>query len=75
MIKLGAKVRDKISGFAGVATGRAEYLYTTPTVQVSPEGLDSSGKLLGAVWFEETQLELTNGKNVVGYEAVTSPQP
>lgn len=48
-IKLGDKVRDRVSGFTGVATGRAEYLYTTPTVQVTPEAIGSDGKLIGSV--------------------------
>lgn len=68
-IKLGDKVCDRVSGFTGLATGRAEYLYTTTTVQVTPEAVDSNGKLIGAVWFEEAQLEVADEKPAAGYVA------
>lgn len=67
MIELGAKVRDKVSGFTGLATGRAGYLYTTATVQVTPKSIGADGKLIGCVWFEESQLEPANDKREAGY--------
>ncbi len=70
-IELGRKVRDKVSGFEGIVTGRAEYLYTTPTVQVTPEAVGSDGKLIGSVWLEEAQLEPAGAKRLAGY----TPEP
>lgn len=64
---LGDKVRDRVSGFAGIATGRAEYLYTTPTVQITPVATGADGKLLGAVWLEEAQLEPADDRPRAGY--------
>lgn len=66
-ITLGTKVRDRVSGFTGLATGRAEYLYTTPTVEVTPDTIGTDGKLIGAVWLEEAQLEPAGEKSAAGY--------
>ena len=56
MIELGTKVRDIVSNFRGIATARAEYRFCTPRIQVSPDRIDSDGKLIEPVWFEEAQL-------------------
>lgn len=53
MIRLGAKVKDKETGFEGIATGRAEYLYGDPRVMV--EGLDDTKRPI-EWWFEEERL-------------------
>lgn len=34
MITLGSKVHDGITGFSGIATGRAEYLHGCPSVLI-----------------------------------------
>lgn len=39
MIKLGDKVKDKISGFEGLATARSEFLYGCVRILVEPTGL------------------------------------
>ena len=36
-VDLGSRVEDKVDGRKGVVTGRAEYLYTAPMVQVASE--------------------------------------
>jgi hypothetical protein len=57
-LKLGDTVKDKMTGFTGVVTGRAEFLYTVPSVKVQPQGLKEDGSPKEAVWFEEPQLTL-----------------
>lgn len=42
MIKLGAKVRDKVTKFEGLVTARAEYLCDAPRVLV--ESVDNTGR-------------------------------
>lgn len=55
MVKLGDRVTDRISGFSGIATGRAEYLYGCVRVQVEPEALHD-GKPVESQWFDEQRL-------------------
>lgn len=52
--KLGDKYRDRITGFEGTATGRAEYLYEEPSVQITRA--DGSGKP-ESVWLAEGRLD------------------
>lgn len=51
MIKLGTKVRDSITGFEGIVTARAEYLYGCIRCEVA--GCDKPGE---ALWFDEQRL-------------------
>jgi hypothetical protein len=55
MVKLGARVTDRISGFTGIATGRSEYLYGCVRILVEPEALHD-GKPVEAQWFDEQRL-------------------
>ena len=57
MIKLGDRVRDNISGFSGIATGRCEYLYAGLSVMVTPEEM-RDGKPVEPQWFDERRLSL-----------------
>jgi len=69
MIKLGSKVKDKITGFTGIVTGYVRYLSGCNQALVVPP-LDKDGKLQEANWFDEQRLEkaddsivtLDNGK-------------
>lgn len=56
-IKLGDKVKDKISGFTGIATGKADYLAGCIRIQISPQTLDKDGKPGGEEWFDEDLVE------------------
>jgi hypothetical protein len=56
MIKLGSQVRDIISGFSGVAMGRAVYLYDAPKILVVPKKLKDAIPFPGE-WLNEKQLE------------------
>jgi hypothetical protein len=52
MIKLGTRVKDAITGFEGIATSRAEYLYGCVRVLVEPQIL-KDGKPVEALWLDE----------------------
>ncbi len=56
MIKLGQKVRDKITGFEGIATSKAEYLNGCIQFCVRPR-IDKEGKCQDGEYFDVEQLE------------------
>lgn len=57
MIKLGDKVRDKISGLAGLLViARMEKLYGSSTLQVWVQQMQSTQ------WLEEQQCEVSDAK-------------
>lgn len=55
MIKLGQKVKDKITGFTGIAIGKAEYLTGCNQYGVQPP-MGKDGKVEAASWFDEGRL-------------------
>jgi hypothetical protein len=55
-MKLGDVVKDRISGFKGVATCRLEYLNGCVRWQVSPQELHD-GKPVDSHYFDDEQLE------------------
>lgn len=55
--KLGTKLRDKISGFEGVAIARTEWLYSCVRWTLSPSGLKDDGGTKANHTFDEPQLE------------------
>lgn len=55
MVELGTKVKDSITGFEGIAVGRAVYLYGCVRVLVEPEEM-KDGKPIEAIWFDEQRL-------------------
>jgi len=60
MVKLGSMVRDRITGFEGVATGRAEYLHGCPTVLVESPQLEKGE--IKKQWIDEPRLEVIEEK-------------
>ena len=63
MTKLGDRVKDKVSGFTGIVTGRTEYLNGCTRVVVEPEGLHE-GKPIDSHYFDEMQVEVIK-ENVI----------
>jgi len=67
MIKLGDKVRDKVSGYEGIATSRTEHLNGCFQIELTPK--IKKGKVptldeITGVAFDEQQLErIGNGIN------------
>lgn len=59
-IELGAKVKDLETGFKGVVTCRAEYLYHSPKVLV--ENIDTTGRPI-EWWFDEERVYLCKEDN------------
>jgi len=62
--RLGQTVKDRISGFSGVVTGRTEYLFANVRVEVTPrvviEGAPGKGQ-----WFDEERLEIDESAELV----------
>lgn len=63
MIALGSKVKDKVTGFEGIAIGRSTFLNGCARVGVQPK-IGADGKIIDASWFDEPQLETVEA-NVV----------
>jgi len=57
MIKLGLKAKDKITGFEGIITGRAQYLTGCNQAVLVPT-VDDKGLVRGGEWFDEARLEI-----------------
>lgn len=57
MIELGRKMRDTVSGFAGVAMGQTVWLNGCVRVCLQPP-VDKDGKLPEEKWFDEPQVEI-----------------
>lgn len=67
MTVLGNKYRDKVSGFTGTCTAKTEYLFTTCTSGITPEGL-KDGQPIPTQWFEDGRLEpIESEKKVEGF--------
>ncbi len=54
MIELGSTVKDKVTGFEGIATGRAEYLTGCPRVCVEATKLEDGETK--SQWFDDPRL-------------------
>lgn len=57
-VKLGDRVKDAISGFKGIVTGRYEYLYGCVRCSVRPEDLAKDGTPAKSEVFDEGQLQV-----------------
>jgi len=70
-VKLGDRVRDKITGFEGVAVARTQYLNGCARIAVQSTVL-KEGKPLDTEWFDEKQVGPSQGKT--GGPGITPPQ-
>lgn len=61
MIELGQEVKDKVTGFKGIASGRCVYLSGCAHVSIQPK-VGKDGKLPEAKWFDEPMIELVSKK-------------
>ena len=64
MINLGARVKDTITGFEGIAVSRVEHLYGCVRYSVQPTKLNKDGKPIENEWFDEAGLEVLVKKAV-----------
>lgn len=69
-IRLGDRVRDRITGFQGIVVGITAYLYMCNRPIVQPEGLTPDGKQIESLSFDEPQLEIIER----GVIAATDPR-
>jgi hypothetical protein len=60
--ELGLKVKDIITGFSGVITGRCEYLTGCRQYSISSNKLHSGD--IKQVWFDEDRLNPVKGKSM-----------
>jgi len=67
MIKLGDSVKDKITGYVGIAIGRSEFLYSSSRVEVQSDAMDGP-KLLDPEWFDEARLTITQQNHCLGFQ-------
>lgn len=56
-IKLGDKVKDKISGFIGIVVACTDWMHGCTRIGVQPTKLKDDGTLIDAQWFDLPQLE------------------
>ena len=70
MIKLGCTVRDTITGFTGVVTGRVQYITECAQALIQPP-VDKEGKFVDSQWIDEPRLEVGDQEVVVIYSGAT----
>lgn len=69
---LGATVKDRVTGFKGVATAYCIYLTGCNQVAVTPP-VDGEGKARDGVWFDVQRLEIDTGKKVIRLDNEKAP--
>jgi hypothetical protein len=57
-LQLGDKVKDKITGFEGIATSRTVYINGCVRIGIQPVKLSKEGKTQEADYFDEGQIEI-----------------
>ena len=63
-INLGDEVKDKVTGFKGIAVAVTTWLNGCVRVTITPEGLDKEGKVKTSESFDEEQLTLIKAGKV-----------
>ena len=63
MLDLGDKVKDRITGFTGIAVGKTDWIYGCTRIGVQPE-MDKEGKLQEVQWFDTLSLDVVE-KNTI----------
>lgn len=64
-IKLGDLVKDMITGFTGIATSRAEYLFGCVHIGITSTKVDKDGVPIGAMNFDEQRVVRVDKRDVV----------
>ena len=62
-IKVGSRVRDRITGCEGVAVARTVWQHGCPRITVQPELLRDDGTPVDTVVFDEPQVEAVCGES------------
>lgn len=72
MIALGTKVKDVITGFSGVVTGRVEYLTGCNQLLVTP-AIAKDGSARESCWFDEQRCKPVRGAKKIVLENGATP--
>lgn len=59
----GCEFEDRITGFKGICTGRAEYISGCTQLLITPK-LKEPGESTKAEWFDEQRLKQVGGKRI-----------
>jgi len=70
---IGKEVRDKITGFTGICTGHAKYLYGCDQFNIVPKAKPEDTKLGDSYWFDEGRIEIVG--NGISAQEVTGNKP
>lgn len=62
-MELGCRVKDKITGFKGIATGICKYITGCDRILVTPP-VDKEGKYVESEWIDIQRLSLVGGKKL-----------
>ena len=65
MFEMGTEVRDKITKFTGVVTGKSEYITGCTQYLLQPPCAKDTGAFVNGTWFDENRLELVNAVRVL----------
>ncbi len=74
MVTLGDEVKDKVTGFSGIAVARHTYLQGCNRISVQPP-VDKDGKNLESCTFDEPQLIVVTQQKVVAGDNDTDGGP
>lgn len=73
VIELGSKVRDRVTGFEGIAVARAIHLYMCDRYTVQPE-VDKEGKMKDGLWIDGLALDVIAPPSALVKESLPEPQ-
>jgi len=73
-INLGDRVKDRISGFTGIAYSKYEWLNKCKRIDILPETFDKDGKVQDSIAFDDVQVELVEAGVVVVSPNVSTAQ-
>lgn len=71
-ISFGSIYRDRVTGFTGVATGKATYISGCSQVLVAPM-VGTDGAFREGQWFDEQRLELVDDVNRIVLDNGSTP--
>ena len=66
-IKLGDRVKDRITGLIGIVTGYHYYLFGCERVSVQPESVGENGAIPDSIGIDAVQCELVRPGAIKGY--------
>ena len=73
-IQLGDRVRDTLTGFAGIAVAETQWLHGCRRITIQPEKLND-GKVVEAMTFDEPQIVVVKEGVASGKRDTGGPRP